>query len=310
MKVCFLYPGQGAQYAGMGRDLYEESAAVRDLVAQASDATRIDMKKLLFEGTDEELAQTDRTQISITVVNLAARIVLAENGIESEGAAGFSLGEYSALYDAEVLSLEDVLRIVRVRGDAMERASRALDTPAGRPGMLAVIGLDFEKAQSILESFDGKAYLANRSSPIQIVVAGSHEGLAEAEKAFSEAGAMRTIMLKVSGPFHTPLIDPAREELAAALADVIFSDPVKPVYANVSGRRVASGAEARELCIRQVVSTVQWVDEEQSILDDGFDTVLEVGPGSVLSGLWKSFHRGFRCKPAGKVDDIKAIAAG
>ncbi|WP_455383555.1 ACP S-malonyltransferase [Salinispira pacifica] len=310
MKVCFLYPGQGAQYAGMGRDLYEESGAVRELVAQASDITGVDMKRLLFDGTDEELAQTDRTQISITVVNLAARLVLSEQGIDSQGAAGFSLGEYSALYDAGVLALDDVLRIVRIRGDAMEKASRALDTPEGRPGMLAVIGLDFDRAREVLDGLSGKAFLANRSSPIQIVVAGTHEGLAEAEKLFGEAGAMKTVMLKVSGPFHTPLIDGAREELASALSEVKFTDPVKPVYANVSGRRVESGNEARELCIRQVVSTVQWVDEEQAILDDGFDTVLEVGPGSVLSGLWKSFHRGFRCKPAGKVEDIKAFAAG
>jgi [acyl-carrier-protein] S-malonyltransferase len=176
--------------------------------------------------------------------------------------------------------------------------------------MLAVIGLNIETAQEILRGMEGKAYLANRSSPSQIVVAGTHEGLALVESAMNDAGAMRIIPLKVSGPFHTPLIDPAREELAAALAEVKFSDPVKPVYSNVTGTRIGTGAEARETCIRQVVSTVQWLDEEQAILDDGFDTVLEVGPGMVLSGLWKAFHRGFRSKPAGKLVDIEAFAAG
>ena len=310
MKVCFLYPGQGAQYAGMGRDLYEASDSVRTLVEAASDATSMDLKKLLFEGTDEELAATDKTQVSITVVNLAARLVLSERGIESEGAAGFSLGEYSALHDAAVLALADVMRVVRIRGDAMEKASRALDTPSGKPGMIAVIGLEIDRAREVLAKLDGRAYLANRSSPNQIVVAGTQAGLAAAERDFTDAGAMRIIPLKVSGPFHTPLIASASEELADALREVTFSDPQKPVYANVTGARIASGAEARELCIRQVFSPVQWVDEEQAILDDGFDSVVEVGPGTVLSGLWKSFHRGFRSKPAGKLSDVQSIAVG
>ena len=310
MKVCFLYPGQGAQYAGMGRDLYEASDSVRTLVEAASDATSMDLKKLLFEGTDEELAATDKTQVSITVVNLAARLVLSERGIESEGAAGFSLGEYSALHDAGVLALADVMRVVRIRGDAMEKASRALDTPSGKPGMIAVIGLEIDRAREVLAKLDGRAYLANRSSPNQIVVAGTQAGLAAAERDFTDAGAMRIIPLKVSGPFHTPLIASASEELADALREVTFSDPQKPVYANVTGARIASGAEARELCIRQVFSPVQWVDEEQAILDDGFDSVVEVGPGTVLSGLWKSFHRGFRSKPAGKLSDIESITTG
>jgi len=310
MKVCFLYPGQGAQYAGMGRDLYEASDSVRTLVEAASDATSMDLKKLLFEGSDEELAATDKTQVSITVVNLAARLVLRERGIESEGAAGFSLGEYSALHDAGVLALADVMRVVRIRGDAMEKASRALDTPSGKPGMIAVIGLEIDRAREVLAKLDGRAFLANRSSPNQIVVAGTQAGLAAAERDFTDAGAMRIIPLKVSGPFHTPLIASASEELADALREVTFSDPQKPVYANVTGARIASGAEARELCIRQVFSPVQWVDEEQAILDDGFDSVIEVGPGTVLSGLWKSFHRGFRSKPAGKLSDIESITTG
>lgn len=307
MKVCFLYPGQGAQYPGMGRDLYEASEAVRDLVAGASDVTGIDVRTLLFEGTEQDLQATDKTQISITVVNLAARQVLAERGITSSGAAGFSLGEYSALYDAGILSLDDVIRIVRARGDAMERASRKLDTPEGKPGMLAIIGLDFEKAREVLAGLDGDAYLANRTSPIQIVVAGDRKGLAKAQERFDAAGAMRTVALKVSGPFHTPLIGPASDELAAALEGVTFSDPTKPVYANVTGGRIETGAQARELCVRQVVSPVQWLAEEEAILSDGFDTVLEVGPGTVLSGLWKSFHREFRCKPAGKLSDIEGL---
>jgi [acyl-carrier-protein] S-malonyltransferase len=177
--------------------------------------------------------------------------------------------------------------------------------------MAAVLGLDFANAKQVLETLSGKQiYLANFSSPTQIVLGGTAEGLAEAETAFKDAGARRFVVLRVSAPFHTPLLEEARKGLEEVLAGITFNDPVKAVYANVSGKRIATGEEARQLCVRQAVSTVRWVDEEQSLIDDGFDRFLEVGPGSVLGGLFKAFSRDYPCLPAGKLEDIERIVEG
>jgi [acyl-carrier-protein] S-malonyltransferase len=315
MKTCFLFPGQGAQYPGMGRDLWEVSSKVKDLFRLAADVSNLDVEKLLFEGSEEELKATDKTQIAVTLVNVAASLVCQEKGIEPRGFAGFSLGEYSALYEAGVIDLKDLFPIVKVRGQLMERAARAFDTPGsgenGRAGMAAVLGLDYSEAVDVLNALEGEqVYLANYSSPTQIVLAGTAEGLEKAEKLFKDSGARRYVVLRVSAPFHSPLLEEARRGLEEVLSGYSFKDPVKAVYANVTGKRIRSGEEARQLCIRQAVSTVRWVDEEQSLLDDGFDRVLEVGPGSVLGGLWKAFSRQFPCLPAGKLEDIEKIVEG
>ncbi len=310
MKTCFLFPGQGAQYPGMGKDLWEISGKVKELFRLASDTTDMDLEKLLFEGGEEELKATDRTQIAVTLINVAASTVCQEKGIVPEGFAGFSLGEYTALYEAGVIALEDLFPIVKERGRLMEEASRALDTPGegGKTGMAAVLGLGYNEAANVLDTLKGKqVYLANYSSPSQIVLAGSAEGLQEAEKLFKDAGARRFVVLRVSGPFHSPLLEDARRGLEEELARYTFNDPQRAVYANVSGKRIQTGEEARQLCVRQVVSTVRWVDEEQSLLDDGFDRFLEVGPGSVLGGLWKAFTRELPCLAAGKLEAIEKI---
>ena len=314
MKTCFLFPGQGAQYPGMGKDLWEASDAVKELFEQASKACGMDLERLLFEGSEEELKATDKTQVAVTLANVAAARVCREKGIEPEGFAGFSLGEYTALYEAGVLELRDLFPIVKARGELMERASRALDKGAGsdsQAGMAAVLGMAFPDAALVLESLEGKGvYLANHSSPQQIVLAGTGEGLKQAEEAFKAAGCRRFVVLKVSGPFHSPLLEDARKGLEEVLAGYRFADPKKPVYANVSGKRITNGEEARKSCVRQVVSTVRWVDEEQSLLDDGFQRCLEVGPGSVLAGLWKSFSKDVPCLPAGKLEDITKLVEG
>jgi [acyl-carrier-protein] S-malonyltransferase len=313
MKTCFLFPGQGAQYPGMARDLWEASDQVKDLFSQASEATSMDLKRLLFEGSEEELKATDNTQVAVTLASVAASLVCRERGIEPEGFAGFSLGEYSALHGAGVLALEDLFPIVKVRGQLMEKAARALDKPGsdGKAGMAAVLGLDFGQGRKVLEGLAGKqVFLANYSGPSQIVLGGTAEGLAEAETAFKDAGARRFVVLKVSAPFHTPLLEQARRGLEEVLAGYTFHDPAKAVYSNVTGKRIGSGEEARRMCVRQAVSTVRWVDEEQSLLDDGFIRFLEVGPGTVLGGLWKAFSRDYPCLPAGKLEDIEKIVEG
>jgi len=309
VKTCFLFPGQGAQYPGMGKDLWEASDKVKELFRQASDASGMDLTRLLFEGSEEELKATDKTQVAVTLVNVAAGLACRERGIEPAGFAGFSLGEYTALYEAGVIRMEDLFPIVKTRGLLMEKASRGADTPGGRAGMAAVIGLGYPEALAALDSLKGeKVGLANYSSPSQVVLSGTAEGLAKAEAAFKAAGAKRFIVLKVSGPFHSPLLEEARRGLEEALAGYAFSDPAKPVYSNVTGKRISSGEEARRLCVRQVVSTVLWVEEEKSLLADGFQRCLEVGPGSVLAGLWKAFSKDVPCLPAGKQEEIAKIA--
>lgn len=312
MKTCFLFPGQGAQYPGMGKDLWESSARVKDLFRVAAETTGMDVERLLFEGTEEELKATDKTQVAVTLVNVAAAAVLEETGVQADGFAGFSLGEYAALYQAGVLRLEDLFPIVKVRGELMEKAARALDTPGKSPaGMAAVIGLGYAEALKALENLQGeKIYLANYSSPQQIVLGGTGEAIQKAQEVFKAAGARRYIVLKVSAPFHTPLLEQARAGLEQVLAGCQFSDPRLAVYSNVSGRRISTGEEARRLCVLQAVSTVRWVDEETSLLADGFQRCLEVGPGSVLAGLWKAFSPQVPCLAAGRLEDITKVVGG
>ena len=308
MKTCFLFPGQGAQYPGMGKDLWEASDKVKQLFRLASEASGLELTRLLFEGTEEELKATDKTQVAVTLVNVAASLAAKERGIAPDAAAGFSLGEYTALYEAGVIRLEDLFPIVKTRGLLMEKASRGADTPGGPAGMAAVIGLNYTEARNALAKLqDEPVYLANYSSPQQVVLSGTAEALAKAEAVFKAAGARRFVVLKVSGPFHSPLLEEARRGLEEALAGYVFADPVLPVYSNVTGKRIATGAEARQLAVRQVVSTLVWVEEEAAILADGVERCLEVGPGSVLAGLWKSFTKDVPCLPAGKLEEIAKI---
>jgi [acyl-carrier-protein] S-malonyltransferase len=309
VKCVFLFPGQGAQYPGMGKDLFDQSAKVRDLFTLASEVTSLDLQRLLFSGTEDELKATDKTQTAVTLVNLAAAAVLREHGIQTEAVAGFSLGEFAALAEAGVLPAETVLRLVKLRGEVMEKASRALDAPAGNPGMAAVMGLDYPAvAEAIRMSGLTGLYAANWNSPVQTVVSGAAQALEKAEALFKQAGARRFIRLKVSGPFHCLLLEEARAAFAAALAPIAFADPCLPLYSNVSGKRIASGAEAKQLCLRQIVSPVLWVEVERAILAGGCGRVLEVGPGTVLGGLWKALGSDVACQPAGKMEDIAKIA--
>ncbi len=310
MHACFLFPGQGAQYPGMGKDLMEASQEVRELGQAASEACGADLGRLLREGTAVELASTDRSQLAITLVNLAAARVLRQRGVSPEGCAGFSLGEYAALEEAGVLSVEHLFGLVKARGEIMERASRALDTGTERAGMAAVLGMPPERVEAVLRA--GAAadiYLSNQNSPAQVVLSGTAAGLAKAEELLKKEGVRRIVRLKVSGPFHCPLMEQARREFAEAAAAVPFADPRLPVYSNATATRIRTGAEARELCVRQLVTPVRWMDEERRLLADGFDRFLEVGPGTVLVGLLKALDAGATGEPAGRLSEIEAAAA-
>jgi [acyl-carrier-protein] S-malonyltransferase len=292
----------------MGKDMWESSTSVKEVFQAASDSTHMDVEKLLFESSEDELKQTDKTQIAMTVVSLSAATVLKERGIEPEGCAGFSLGEYSALVEAGVIALEDVFPLVKARGDIMEKVSRGLAAGGNPPGMAAVIGLSFEKVEELIhsENIEG-LYIANYNSPSQIVLSGTGEALDQGEPLCKQAGAKRYIRLKVSAPFHSPLLQPARDEFEEVLNSYSFQEPQKHVYSNVTADRVTTGTEARKLCGEQIVSTVRWVDEEKKILEDGFERCLEVGPGKVLTGLWKAVGGEVRCHMAGTVEQITGL---
>lgn len=290
----------------MAKDLWDASPAVRELFTVASDASGIDARKLLFESTAEELKATDRTQVAVTLASLCSSAVLRERGARMEGCAGFSLGEYAALCEAGVISIRDVFPIVKLRGELMEKTARTLDSASGSAGMVAVLGIPAERVASVVEPLAGEgAHLANYNSPAQMVISGTADGLLRAEKALKEAGARRLIRLAVSGPFHSPLMREARRAFDEALKGFTFNDPRVPVYSNVTGRSIASGAEARELCGKQLVSLVRWVTVEERLLEDGFDRFLEAGPGTVLAGLLRALRPDVTCAPAGTLEAIQ-----
>ncbi len=307
MKTCFLYPGQGAQYPAMGKDIYDKFSAAKDLFKKASEVLERDMEALIFEGDAAELGRTDNTQPAITTVNLAIKNVLKDLGVVSEGCAGHSLGEWAAYSDAGVLTDEEVLKAVSLRGKYMHEAGEKACGEGADSSMAAVIGLDIDKVNKGIEAIDG-AFMANWNAPTQIVISGTQEGLAKAETALKEAGARRVLRLKVSAPCHSPLLDEAKEKFSSYLDGLNFNDPSKALYSNVSGKTVKSGAEAKELALKQIVAPVLWVDEEKNILADSYDRIIETGPGKVLSGLMKSVTSEISVQLCGNVEQIEALS--
>ena len=293
-KIAFLFPGQGAQYTGMAADLLS-SDAVKPLFDTASGILGKDIKELL-ESDAETLKRTDISQPAITAANLASAAFLGDKGYKPFVCAGFSLGEYAALVCAGIINAADCFRLVKARGAAMQKTVDNIREANGHdaPGMAAVIGLDPAKAEALIAQWKASAnealkglYAANINSPKQLVVSGTAAALKEAETRFKEAGAKRVIRLQVAGPFHSPLMEEARKEFQTALETVSFSNPVIPVFSNVTGKRIESGEEAKKLAALHITHPVRWIDEESAAAACGIDACFEAGPGKVLQGLWK-----------------------
>ena len=288
-KIAFVFPGQGAQAVGMGKDAYESDSAAKAIYDRADETLGYGISKLAFEGPEEELRQTANTQPALLATSIALLEVYKKSGPKPDFVAGHSLGEYSALVAAGVLEFADAVKLVRARGLFMEQA-----VPGGQGAMAAVLGAEREALQALcadITAAGSVVELANVNCPGQIVVSGSAEGVAAVAERGKEAGAKRVIPLEVSGPFHSSLMRPAADRLAEELAKAEFRDAGVPVVANVHARPVTSGAELRELLVKQVVSPVQWEDTIAYLIGEGVDTFVEIGSGTVLAGLIKKIDR-------------------
>jgi [acyl-carrier-protein] S-malonyltransferase len=309
-KVAFLFPGQGSQYAGMALDFEAAFPAVRELFALASQLLGRNMKKLLAEGDEETLKRTDVAQVAVTLANLAASVALGERGVAPVAVAGHSLGEYAALAAAGCLSAADALSLVRERGRAMHEAVERLAADGGSYGMAAVLGLPPERVEALIGEFFGaggaaKIYAANFNSPRQTVISGTEAALAEAECRFKEAGAKRVVRLKVSGPFHCPLMGEASQSFAGVLQAARFAEPKIPFFSNVTGREVKTAEEVKSLAVMQITHPVRWTEEEAELAKLPLDAVLETGPGTTLCGLWKDSNAAAPALPAGRLADFE-----
>jgi [acyl-carrier-protein] S-malonyltransferase len=281
-KIGFVFPGQGAQAPGMGRELAEHFDGARAVFEQADTALGFPLSKLCFEGPAEELQLTANTQPAILAVSVAATRVLEENGIRPDYVAGHSLGEYSALVAAGALELADALRLVRKRGQYMQEA-----VPVGQGAMAALLGLEIEAVEEICrEAAQGEVVSpANLNSPRQIVIAGRPSAVDRAVELAKTRGAKRALRLNVSAPFHCALMKPAADRLAADLDRTPMRDPRVPLVKNADARMALSASDAREGLKRQVEAPVQWTDSMRLLRAEGVDVFVEAGPGKVLSGL-------------------------
>ncbi len=299
-KTAFLFPGQGAQYTGMGKEFYDTYETARKVFDLASKATGLDIAELCFTENDK-LNITEYTQIAMLTCETAILKVLEEQGIKADVCAGLSLGEYGALAAAKVMELEDLFRLIRSRGIFMQEAY-----PVGG-AMTAVLGLDADTIRKVCEETEGIVSIANDNCPGQIVITGQEAAVQKASEKLTEAGAKRCVPLKVSGPFHSALLKGAGEKLAAELAAVEVHDPVIPYFCNVEAAPVTEASGVKELLARQVSGTVRWRESMLQMIADGVDTFIEIGPGKTLTGFLRKTDRNVKAINVETVTDLQKL---
>lgn len=299
-KRAFLFPGQGSQYVGMAKDLFDNSVEAREMIRTADDALGVNLSHIMFNGPEEELRQTEFTQPAIFLHSVVLFSLLRK--FECEGAAGHSLGEYSALVAAKAIQFYDAIKLVRFRGQAMQKAGEA-----NKGTMAAVVGLDGAIVEEVCSeaSAEGIVQCANFNSPGQIVISGSVEGVKKGMELAKAKGAKLVKELVVSGAFHSPLMQSGREELAAELIAANVYNAKFPVYANVTAKPVVSGAEIKSLLEQQVTAPVRWEETIRNMVADGFTDFVEIGPGKVLQGLVKRISPGATISGIEKYSDLE-----
>lgn len=282
---AYVFPGQGAQFSGMGKDLYEQSEEAKKLFHQANDILGFNITEIMFEGSDEQLKQTNVTQPAIFLHSVILAKVLGDS-FKPDMTAGHSLGEFSALVAAGAMKFEDGLKLVAARANAMQKACEAEPST-----MAAVLGMEDADVERICGEIDGIVVPANYNCPGQLVISGSVEAVEKACEALKEAGAKRALILPVGGAFHSPLMEPARAELEAAIKATELTTPICPVYQNVVAKGVTDPTEIKTNLVNQLTGAVKWTQIMQQMIADGASEFIEVGPGKVLQGLVKKVDR-------------------
>lgn len=300
-KRVFMFPGQGSQYIGMGKDFYDNFQTAKQVYEAASEAAKLDVAKLCFEDDGSgRLNQTAYTQIAMLTTEAAILAVLNEQGVTADAAAGLSLGEYGAILAAEVMAPEDVFALIKKRGAYMQNA-----VPTGG-AMAAVLGLDAETIREVCEDTFGEVFVANYNCPGQTVITGEAGAVDRASAACKEAGAKRVIPLKVSGPFHSPLLQEAGQKLAKALEKTAIAEPKIGYLSNVTADYVTEPEKIRSLLALQVCHPVCWQQTVERLIADGADEFVEIGPGKSLTGFLRKINRDVKSVSIDKLEDMKA----